>query len=84
MFQKVAILAPLKKKGIIRPLTFASLLNVAYFDQVNAHVAGHLSDLTDNCVIFILKINSNSNMREKIRSSRASFLYSFIFYFFNS
>ena len=58
---------------------------MADFDQVNAHVAGHLSDLTDNCVIFILKINSNSMRvnrqlkklkKEKIREAK---LYSFLF-----
>lgn len=31
------------------------------FDQVNAHVAGHLSDLADSCVIFILKIKKKSH-----------------------
>jgi len=31
-----------------------------YFDQINVHVARHLSDLVDNGVIFILKINSSS------------------------
>jgi len=58
---------------------------MADFDQVNAHVAGHLSDLADNGVIFILKINSNSNhvnrqlkklKKEKIREAK---LYSFLF-----